>query len=103
MTPELVRTVLTCIPMVVLVVWIPLVLGRLWRRAIWHDVGVELARLSDELGAPLAVVPFGWAVHHAAGSVSWRGTPLGTFTWVQTDAGTRRLEGLVTETDVLGH
>jgi hypothetical protein len=95
-SPELIRTLATAIPILVAGWWILLFLGRSWRRAIWRDIGGAIERMSTVLDGEIRPCWFGWSVVAGDIRILWLGGLWGPRTVVRRLKSTQEHPGLMT-------
>jgi len=99
-SPELIRTLATAIPILVAGWWMLVALGRLWRRSIWQEVGGAIERMAATTGGVVRPCWFGWRVEAGETRVTWLSGLLGPRTIVKSADKTQEHPGLLTSSEL---
>jgi len=83
-SPEIIRSIATLVPILLSGWWMLLILGSLWRTSIWNDVGGAIERLAASTGGVIRPRWSGWTVDAGAIRIDWVGGLLGPRTIVKT-------------------
>lgn len=90
-TPELIRTLLTGIPVLLGAWWLVIATGALWRRTVWRQVGAEVREIASRWRVSPTATWTGFRVAQGENEVIWHGG-LGGSRTVLRHAGSRRVE-----------
>ncbi len=99
-SPELIRAIVTFIPILVAGWWMLYALGSLWRHAIWEEIGGAVERMAERTGGSIRPRWAGWRVDAGDLRVDWVGGLMGPRTIVKKAAKVDRFSRLLTSDEL---